>query len=60
MYIPDTRYDTYGYEYRVRVLHVEPFFLPADIQHTQCPCRFFNPRETSSVVTKPRHRDTAL
>ena len=23
------------------VLHVKPFFLPVDIQHTHCPCRFF-------------------
>ena len=27
----------------VCVLHVKPFFLPVDIQHKQCPCRFFNP-----------------
>ena len=43
----------------VCVLHVKPFFLPVDIQYTQCPCRFFNPinrRDTSSVVTKLRHR----
>ena len=43
----------------VCVLHIKPFFLPVDIQHNQCPCRFFNPtRDTSSVVTKLRHRDT--
>ena len=23
------------------VLQIKPFFLPVDIQHTQCPCRFF-------------------
>ena len=23
------------------VLHIKPSFLPVDIQHTQCPCRFF-------------------
>ena len=22
-------------------VHIKPFFLPVDIQHTQCPCRFF-------------------
>ena len=25
----------------VCVLHIKPFFLPVDIQHTQCSCRFF-------------------
>ena len=25
----------------VCVLHIEPFFLLVDIQHTQCPCQFF-------------------
>ena len=25
----------------VWVLHIKPFFQPVDIQHTQCPCRFF-------------------
>ena len=25
----------------VCVPHVKPFLLPVDIQHTQCPCRFF-------------------
>ena len=45
----------------VCVLHIKPFFLPIDIQHNQCPCRFFNPRrDTSSVVTKLHHRDTTL
>ena len=29
----------------VCVLHIEPFFLPVDIQHNQCPCLFFNPRD---------------
>ncbi|MEP2595777.1 MAG: hypothetical protein ABJI92_18985, partial [Kangiellaceae bacterium] len=29
----------------VCVLHLKPSFLPVDIQHNQCPCRFFNPRE---------------
>ena len=23
------------------VPHNKPFFVPVDIQHTQCPCRFF-------------------
>ena len=41
----------------VGVLHIKPFFLSVDIQHNQCPRRFFNPRRgTSSVVTKLRHR----
>ena len=49
------------------VLHIKPAFLPVDIQHTQCPAHpvsvpILPPREiqTSSVVTKPRHRDTTL
>ena len=25
----------------VWVLHTKPFFQPVDIEHTQCPCRFF-------------------
>ena len=25
----------------VFVLHIKPFLLPVDMQHTQCPCRFF-------------------
>ena len=42
------------------VLHIKPFFLPVGIQHNQFPCRFLNPRrDTSSVVTKLRHSDTA-
>ena len=42
------------------VLHIKPLFLPVDIQHNQCPCRFVNPRRDTSpaVVTKVRHRDT--
>ena len=29
------------------VLHIgQQFVLPVDIQHIQCPCRFFDPRET--------------
>ena len=37
----------------VCVLHIKPFFVPVDIQHNQCSCRFSNPRtDTSSVVTK--------
>ena len=28
----------------VCVPHIEPFFLPYDIQRDHCPCRFFNPR----------------
>ena len=40
---------------------LKPFFLPVDIQHNQCPCRFVNPRkDKSSVVTKLRHRDNTL
>ena len=35
----------YVYIYHVCVLHIKPFFLPVDTQHSQCPCRFFNPRE---------------
>ena len=27
----------------VCVLGIKPFFLPVDIQHNLCPCRFFNP-----------------
>ena len=50
---------TEGTGVRVCVLHIKPFFLPVDIQHNQCPCRFSNPRrDTSSVVTKLRHRDS--
>ena len=30
-----------GMALSVCVLHIKPFFLPVDIQHTQCPCRFF-------------------
>ena len=41
----------------VCVLPMEPFFLPVDIQHNQCPCRLFNPRQTSSVVN-PRPGET--
>ena len=42
-------------------VYIKPFFLPVDIQHSQCPWRFFNlRRDTSYVVTKLRHRDTAL
>ena len=36
-------------------------FCPSTSSTNQCPCRFFNPinrRDTSSVVTKLRHRDT--
>ena len=41
----------------VCVLHIKPLFLPVGIQNNQCPCRFFNSRrDTSSVVTKLRHR----
>ena len=46
---------------RVRVLHIKPFFLPVDIQHKQCLCRFVNPRRDKSyVATKLRHRETML
>ena len=51
----------------VCVLHIKPLFLPVDIKHNQCPCRFFNPRRDTYlpgtsyyVVTKLRHRDTTL
>ena len=29
--------------WRVCVLDLQPFILPDDIQHDQCPCGFFNP-----------------
>ena len=46
---------------RVCVLHDEPLFLPVHMENNQCPCRFSNPRrDTDSVVTKLRHRDTSL
>ena len=46
---------------RVCVLHIKPFFLPVDIQHNQCPWRFFHLRsDTCSGVTKLRHRDITL
>ena len=46
------------------VVHIEPFFPPVDIQHTQCPCSSFHlllpsNRDASSVVTKPRHKPVA-
>ena len=38
---------------------IKPFFLVVDIQHNQCQCRFFNPREKNSVcgdeTTPQRH-----
>ena len=41
----------------VCVLHIKPLLLPVDIQHNQCPCRFFNSKKnTSSVATILRHR----
>ena len=33
----------------VWVLNSKPFFLQVDIQHSQCPCRFFNPREIQAM-----------
>ena len=46
-------YDSvFVYRYRMELdivcvffIHIEPFFLPVDIQHNQCPCRLFNPTE---------------
>ena len=41
-------------------------YVPDDIEHTQCPRRFFNPKEIPgttqalSVATKLRHRNTAV
>jgi len=32
-----------------RVVHIKPFFVPVDIRHNQCPCRFFNPREIQAL-----------
>ena len=42
----------------VCVLNTKPFFLPVDIQHNPCPCRFFNPRRDTSKFygTGPRMR----
>ena len=34
----------------VRVFHTKPFFSPVDIQHNQCPCRFFNPRRDTRYL----------
>ena len=34
---------------RVCVLHMNPFFLPIDIQQNQCPCRLSNPREIQEM-----------
>lgn len=28
-------------------VHTEPFLLPVGIQHSRCPCRFFNPSDTT-------------
>ena len=33
----------------VCVLHIKRFLLPVDIQHYQCPCRVFNPREMQAL-----------
>ena len=57
LYIISTCRQSSSTSVRVCVLHIEPFFLPVDIQHNQCPCRFFNPgRDASSVVINLRHR----
>ena len=49
------------YSSSVCVLHIKPLFLSVHIQHSQCPCRVFNPRiDTSYVATNLRHRDTTL
>ena len=40
----------------VFVVHNKTFFLLIHIQHTQCPRWFFILEDTSSVVTKLRHR----
>ena len=36
----------------VCVLHIQPLFLPVDIQHKQCPCRVFNPREVQALSSQ--------
>ena len=44
------------------VLHIKPVFLPVDIQHKQCPCRFFNPvnREIPVQVMWPLNYATEI
>ena len=55
----DVRYDRICVSVACVCFHVKPFFLPVDIQQNQCLCRFFNTRrDTSSVVTNLRHRNT--
>ena len=36
----------------VCVLHIKPLFLPVDIQHTHCACRFFGPREVQALCSQ--------
>ena len=31
------------------ILALKPLFLPVDVQHNQCSCRFFNPREIQAL-----------
>ena len=50
---PDT---LIGHSY-VCVLHIKPFFLPVNIRHTQCPCRFFL-LEIQALWWKKHDRDT--
>ena len=44
------------------VLHSKLFFLPVDVQHNQCPRRFFNPRRDTQVLWSQSYatRDTTL
>ena len=53
---PSTGFHAIQLSVCVCVFFIKPFFLPVDIQHNQCPCRFFNPRrDTSSVVASNKH-----
>ena len=36
----------------VCVLYIKPPFLPVDIQHNQCPCRFYNPGELQVLCSQ--------
>ena len=45
----------------VCVIRIKPLFLSVDIQHNQCPCRFFNPIIYNGEIkahTERRHRDS--
>ena len=43
----------------VCVLHIEPVFLPVDIQHTQCPCWFFLLERCKQALWSQNH-DTEI